>query len=282
VIPSISAAVSATAAPATACPAERTAAFLLERVQRARGRLWDEGVRTRQLAPEPPGGTALAVLARRRVRGVSEAVVRGLLAWERGTRPVDLLDDIPTATAVLARQACGRRCVSLLDDATAAAHGDPRHPDGLTFVLHDLEHLEKFVDPAHHRGQIGFFRCVERAFADRDFQRLQAGFDATWAADRDYVISDMNGSAIFLFSVLKMKVNMAVRRRLARETGRPPARLGSLTAEEHAALDPALATLVRALGLPATAAAAALEVSARRDHPHSASHLLQTFESLGA
>jgi NAD(P)-dependent dehydrogenase (short-subunit alcohol dehydrogenase family) len=45
--------------------------------------------------------------------------------------------------------------VCLLDDAAALAHGDPRHPNGLSFALHDLCHLEKFVDPEHHRGQVG-------------------------------------------------------------------------------------------------------------------------------
>jgi hypothetical protein len=263
--------------------AERTAAFLLERVQRARGRLWDEGARKMPAFAEgTPSGPALATFARRRVRGISEPVVRGLLAWDRGGRPADLLEEIPRADEVLARQARGRRCVSLLDDARAAAHGDPRHRDGLSFALHDLEHLEKFVDPAHHRGQVGFFRAVERAFADPAFRELEARFDATWRADRDYVISDMNGSAIFLFSVLKMKVNMAVRRRLALETGRPASRAGALTPEERAALQPALQTLVRALQLPEAASSAALLVSARRDHPQAAAHLLQTFEALGA
>jgi hypothetical protein len=64
---------------------------------------------------------------------------------------------------VLALQARGRRCVCLLDDAAALAHGDPRHRDGLAFALHDLCHLEKFVAPEHHAGQVGFFRLVERA-----------------------------------------------------------------------------------------------------------------------
>jgi hypothetical protein len=268
----------------TSNAAERAAAFLLERVQRARGRLWDEGRRARPLAPAgwpPPAGPALATFAQRRVRGVSEPVVRGLLAWERGLRPVDLLEEIPTAHEVLSRQARGRRCVSLLDDARAAAHGDPRHQDGLSFVLHDLEHLEKFVDPAHHRGQVGFFRAVERAFADPAFCALEGRFDATWRADRNYVISDMNGSAIFLFSVLKMKVNMAVRRRLALETGRPASHAGALTPEERAALHPALEILIQALSLPPSATQAALLVSARRDHPEAATDLLQAFESLG-
>jgi hypothetical protein len=267
-----------------AADAERTAAFLIERVRAKRGRLWHEGRRRTPLVSAgaaAPSGPALACIAAERVRGVSERVVGGLLAWDRGLRPVDLLDVVPTANEILGRQACGRRCVSLLPDEVAAAHGDPRHPDGLSFVLHDLEHLEKFVEPAHHLGQIGFFRAVRRAFADAAFAQVQAGFDATWASDRDYVVADMNGSAIFLFSVLKMKVNMAVRRQLARTAGRAAPAQGPLDADERAAVGVAHEILIAALGLPALAHAAALAVSARRDHPDAARCLLAGFEALG-
>jgi hypothetical protein len=266
--------------------AEQAAAFLLERVQRARGRLWDEGLRAgvvEEAFDDGSGdgfGPALTTLVRRRIRGVSLAVVRALVGWHRGRRPVDVLGEIPRAHEVLARQARGRRCVSLIDDACAAAHGDPRHPDGLSFLLHDLEHLEKFVDPAHHRGQVGFFRAVARALDDPSFRALEADFDATWAADRDYVISDMNGSAIFLFSVLKMKVNMATRRHLARQGGYPPPTSGPLTPHERTFVAPALSVLVHAMGLPPTAAAAAMLVSTRRDHVDAAGALLRGFEAL--
>jgi hypothetical protein len=265
--------------------AERTAGFLIERVRRHKGRLWNEGRRPPLAGTDagigtPPSGPSLALIAEQRVRGVSDCVVRGLLAWDRGLRAVDLLDVIPTADQVLARQAHGRRCVSLLEDQVAAAHGDPRHPDGLSFVLHDLEHLEKFVAPEHHLGQVGFFRAVHRAFADPRFGRLQSQFDAAWFADRDYVISDMNGSAIFLFACLKMKVNMAVRRQLAIAAGRNPRDRGPLDATEREALAPALEILVDALDLPPPARSAALVVSARRDDPVAARTLLDGFEAI--
>lgn len=268
--------------------AERVAAFLLARVQTRRGRMWDGGPRppglaAAQLQPAPaPSGPALATLAQRRVRGVSEVVVRGLLAWDRAGRPVDVLDSIPRAHDVLARQARGRRCVSLIDDVTAAAHGDPRHQDGLSFVLHDIEHLEKFVAPDHHRGQVGFFRAVERTLHSPRFQALEVGFDAAWCADRDYVISDMNGSAVFLFAVLKMKVNMAARRQLALQEGGCLPTSGPLTAGEQAVARRATAILIDGFGLPESARAAAAAVSARRDDPAAARCLLAGFEALGS
>jgi hypothetical protein len=52
---------------------------------------------------------------------VHGSLVRGLFAWDRGLRPVDLLFEVPPARRVLALQARGRRCVCLLDDAAARA-----------------------------------------------------------------------------------------------------------------------------------------------------------------
>ena len=82
------------AAPVTA--AETTAAFLLARVRATRGALWDEG-RGRVRPPDAPSGPALRTFAERRVRGVPEDVVRGLFAWDRGERPVELLFEVPPA-----------------------------------------------------------------------------------------------------------------------------------------------------------------------------------------
>jgi hypothetical protein len=264
-----------------AAEAEETAAFLLAGVRRARGPLWDEGAWSAPLGETPREAPALAVFAERRVRGVSPSVARGLLAWGRGERPADLLRHAPGAEEVLARQAAGRRCVSLLDDDAARAWGDPRHPDGLTFALHDLHHLEKFVAPEHHAGQIGFFRSMRRALAAPELAVLEESFDATWRADRDYVIADMNGSAVFLFAVLKMRLNMAVRRQLAAARGLPPPTRGPLDAEERAALSPALDTLLAAMGLPDPLRREAHAVSADRQHPDHARRLLAYFEREG-
>src|SRR4051812_11933031 len=122
-----------TMTPTSVESAERAAAFVLQRVRAARGRLWDEGQRPPPREPAPDGAPALAVFATRRVRGVSPVVARALLAWGRGQRPVDPSFHVPAARDVLRGQAAGRRCVSLVDDAAARAHGDPRHTDGLAF-----------------------------------------------------------------------------------------------------------------------------------------------------
>ncbi|HEY0712761.1 MAG TPA: hypothetical protein VGF45_08815 [Polyangia bacterium] len=259
--------------------AERVADFLLTRIQQRWGRLWDGGKRPTVSGESLPKDCALAVIAGRRVRGITDIVRDGLVAWHLHGRPVDVITAIPTAAEVLARQARGGRFVSLVSDEAAAAHGDPRHPDGLRFALHDLEHLEKFVAPEHHVGQVGFFRAVERSLASPAIAQVQKGFDDIWCADRDYVIADMNGSAVFLFAVLKMKVLMAVRRQ--RETTHVAAPTGGpLSPSEQARAAPAIATLVRGFALSPAAEAAATAVSARRDHPAAAQCLLAGFEAL--
>ena len=73
----------------------------------------------------------------------------------------------------------------------------------------DRIYLEKFVTPEHHAGQVGFFRIVQRALEAPAMRALDDALDDTWRADRDYIIADMNGSAVFLFSILKMRVGMA-------------------------------------------------------------------------
>ena len=227
--------------------AEHAAAFLLARVRAARGRLWDEGARP--AAAAAARDTALAVFATRRVRGVSPVVADSLLAWSRGERPADLVFEVLSPREVLRRQAAGRRCVALLEDEVALAHGDPRHPDGLSFALHDLHHLEKFVEPVHHLGQVGFFRAVDNALADTEVAALELTFDAIWCAERDYVLADMNGSAVFLFSVLKMRLAMAVRRRLASATGRPVPTDGASRQRRARSAASGLVDLVRGDGI---------------------------------
>jgi len=138
------------------------ASFVMERVRRAHGRRWDGGARVPPLALAGAAPEALACLMQRRARGAPDLAVRGRSGWWQPGRPADLTAAIPSADDVLHAQAAGRRFVSLVDDALARGHGDPRHLDGLSFALHALCHLEKFVDPEHAAGQRGFFRACVR------------------------------------------------------------------------------------------------------------------------
>jgi hypothetical protein len=183
---------------------------------------------------------------------------------------------------ILSLQSQGARYVSMVPDETAHAHGDPRHPDGFTFILHDLCHLEKFVVESDYPGQVGFFLALSRALESPEFRRLESTFDETWRADRDYVAADMNGSAIFLFAALKMKLRMAVRRKYARLSGHPNPGQGPLSDVEQAHFAEELETLLDAFELGGTLRDDARAISARRDAPMSAERLLGHFSAMGA
>ena len=269
--------------------AERACCFVVERVRRRAGAKWLQGRWPASLASPAPSGTSgegadlanaksVRLVAEHRLHRVERVVAQALVAWAEGRRRVALLEHVPAPREVLAYQARGWRCVSLLADDAAAAP----HDDGLAFCLHDLCHLEKFVHPEHHLAQVGFFALLERAMRGPRWSALEAELDDTWASDRDHVAADMNGSPVFLFAALKMKLKMAVRRRLARERGAPAPTGGPLDLGEERAFAIAVDDLLDVLELEGDARAAALDVSTRRDTPASALRLVTHFERAGA
>lgn len=256
--------------------AELACVYVAERVHRAAGARWLQARRSPPL-PVSKLAPAVRVFAEREIWRLPRAVPSALCAWADGARPVDLLFRVPTARELLRLQARGRRCVSLLDEDVSAAP----HADGLAFAVHDLCHLEKFVDPAHHAEQIGFFALLDRALDHPRFAALQATLDAAWVDERDHVLADMNGSAVFLFLVLKSKLKLALRRRIARDRGQPPPLGGPLDPVEAVACDDAYGALHEALELPDEVVAAARVLSSRHDAELAAPRLLAWFRAVG-
>ncbi len=254
--------------------AERASAYLVDRVRAAAGARWAQGQHAPSLAVVG-AGPSLETLARVRLWRVPLHVALGVVAWSHGERDVELLSTVPAPRHVLALQARGRRCVSLLPDDAV-----PSGQTGLDFALHDLCHLEKFVEPAHHAEQIGFFRRVDAAIDTAGWRAFDRRFDVAWTQDVEHVVADMNGSAIFLFAALKMKLKMAVRRELARAEGRPAPTGGPLSTGEASAFDRAQEELLALLGLDGDAAGAARAVSTKRDAPDAATRLQGYFASM--
>lgn len=255
--------------------AERACAYVIGKVRASSGRLFHQGARVPPLATASPS-PVVRFIAERRIHRVSIAVARALLAWADGF-PVELLTAVPPAADVLALQADGRRCVSLLPD------GVPTHPhaDALAFTVHDLCHLHKFIDPEHHQGQVGFFMSLHRAIGRRVWTEFESHFDPAFTRDWQHVAADMNGSAVFLFAALKMKLKMGARRRVAADEGRPSDHGGPLTSSEARAYDGFLEDLLGLLRLYGPVAEAARRTSTRRDDPSAARTLLRHFEDVG-
>ncbi len=201
------------------------------------------------------------LLAQRHVYRVEAHVAEGLLAWTHGRRKLELLFEIPTPARVLHLQARGMRCVSLLPDGADTA----LQANAFEFALHDLCHVEKFVDPAHYLGQVGFFSLVDAATQNATWRQMTQKFDAQWLADFDHVAADMNGSVLFLFSALRRKWQLACER-------------ANLPAKRAAIFD--------FLGLNGDALRAAADFSVHPDVDprtvqHNASQLLLYFENVG-
>src|SRR5258708_1611437 len=171
--------------------AERACAFVIAKVKATSGHRYHQGQRKPALPCASPS-SLVRLVAEHRFRRISTAVARALVAWADGF-PVELLTSVPTARHVLELQARGARCVSLLAD------GAPTHPhaDALAFALHDLSHLDKFIDPLHHLGQVGFFACLSVLTSRPDSIRFESSFDEALRRDLHHVTSDMNSSPAF-------------------------------------------------------------------------------------
>lgn len=225
--------------------------YVAERVRAASGERWVVGPvhparPCRQVVPE------VRLFAERRLRGVPEPAACALVGWADGQRPALLRFDAPPARELLALQARGRRCVSLLDG-----------PGGLDFALHDLCHLEKFTDPAQHREQVGYFALLDRALDQPGWRDVEAGLDEEWGRGRDAVLADMNGSPLFLHCALRSRLEQAAAR-----AGVPSA--------------PRLGIVHALLGLDGPLAAAAAAMSSRKAPGWAAEALLAHFRAAGA
>jgi hypothetical protein len=269
--------------------AELACAYVAERVRREAPRRWIQGPRRPPLDAGEGASEVLRLFATRDLYRLPRVVSEALVAWARGRRRVTVLSCLPSPPEVLAMQAGGRRCVSLLADADVPAGpiaGLPRREGaygsgGLAFAVHDLCHLEKFFAPAHHLEQVGFFAALSGALADPAWAALEQGFDAIFRHDRDHVLADMNGASAFLFVVLRNKVKLAVRRRVALARG-APCGTGALDAEETRAYAEAVEVLVGALGLSGEAGAAARLLASRHEAEEAGEPLRAFFEGRGA
>ncbi len=254
--------------------AERVAAFLLVEGARVHGarRLWVGSAPRTEASVD--GTSALAELSRRRLRGLSEQGRLAVLGLARGTHLAEVAARPFTAREVLALQARGRRCVSLLP---AGVELGP-YASAFEFCAHDLAHLAKLFEPAHRRGQLGFFRLLHEGVVS-GLAGLEARHDPRFTADVEAVGADTNGSAVFAFASLVMKLKMASRRALGRATG-VEVTGGSLTPAEEAAFAPDFADLCEVFRVPEGLQAAALTVGARRAEPLAGRALLAHFEAL--
>jgi hypothetical protein len=91
----------------------------------------------------------------------------------------------------------------------------------------------------------------------------------------------VNGSAVYLFALLKMKLKMAARRRHARLAGVPVRVSGALDAGEQAVFDELESRLYEVFGFDAELEGAARATSSRRDAVEAALLVVAEFRRRG-
>lgn len=125
------------------------------------------------------------------------AVNRALTSWWSGKYQLELMFRIPSPWEVLEQQIEAKRCVTTLLDRRIEKYilGER---DSLSFTMHDLIHADHFF---YHNncfeGQLGVYGLLHKTYAYFDLSHKE------FAAEFEYLISDMNAYAIHLLKCLK-------------------------------------------------------------------------------
>jgi hypothetical protein len=124
-----------------------------------------------------------------------------------GRRPVELFFDMPTAQQILDQQIKGKRCVTIFvkKEELNNTIKDPYPPfeekTVLKFMVHDIQHMEKFVEPRLYSEQVATFNLLKRV-PDHPFF---AHYDKQWQEDYEHAISDMNTCCTHTLMFFKAK-----------------------------------------------------------------------------
>jgi hypothetical protein len=254
--------------------AQRVAELLLREARVVHGQaLWSG--RVHSPGSEFSDESALGLLATHRLRGLAEPARLAVVGLARGTHHARVEERPFTAREVLALQAEGRRCVSLMPPGAPLGP----YPSAFAFAAHDLDHLAQLFDPLHFAGQLGFFRMLHEG-VETGMAGLFERHDPKLVTDIETVGADTNGSAVFAFASLVMKLKMATRRRFGRTTGILREK-GPLSEDEERAFEPDFEALCAVFRLGGTLPEAARLVGTRREHKEAGLALLGHFEGLG-
>jgi hypothetical protein len=166
------------------------------------------------------------------IRDVKRFVNVSIVEWSNRNRPFVLRFDIPPMKQVLEMMASGSRVVTAFTEDVDREFKDNYPPyssrDSLEFLIHDLQHMERFVDSEVYEEQVGFFvtlNTLHEKYGDfRNIPYFQE-YDDQFFHDIDHVASDMNASSLFLWKFLKAKWIGAETRRLNGDLLTPETRL---------------------------------------------------------
>ena len=151
------------------------------------------------------------VACKARLHRISEGTYVCLEEFYAGRRPLRVIYRIPEPQDLLIMQADGVRCVSALTSLRllSQVYG---HRDCLEMLLHDLAHMEKFVEAGRFWQQVGFFEFLNTGVATRHLRHWQPRFGRRWELSWYYISSDMNAVANHMLLTLKAQLMVAMAR----------------------------------------------------------------------
>lgn len=152
--------------------------------------------------------TVLDIFRQIRLSGIKKnndnMVNKAIVFWAGGKRPFQLLTRIPSPMTVLRMQASKSRVITLFyQEADLASYHEAMltymsgsqvaAKDAFEFLVHDMTHMEHFVDAHSHLEQVGLMRSILRlcnGYPKKFFAALFPEDCYVWL-ELEYLISDM-------------------------------------------------------------------------------------------
>jgi hypothetical protein len=119
------------------------------------------------------------------IKNKDDYINKSMVYWSLGGRPYELMFTIPSPMTVLRQQATGRRVITvfttyeeLISKHVAQLYymdGSQLHArSSFDFSIHDMKHMELFIDPSIYDEQVGFFRSILQLGHPRSLRFLES------------------------------------------------------------------------------------------------------------
>lgn len=160
---------------------------------------WSEKI-WRRLSPHT---TLYQLISQFAFYGMPVSINRALTRWYEGSYPLQLWMDIPTPEQLLKIQTEGVRGVTVFEDEKFLSMMINPLRDPFEFILHDLEHADRFfLEPQNHRGQLGFFKTLYQFVNHPQLQKMYKE-DSVFQHEFDYLMADMNSYSVHMLQYMK-------------------------------------------------------------------------------
>lgn len=151
----------------------------------------------------PPETSLYQLISQFAFYGIPVSINRALSRWFEDAYPLQLWTDVPTPEQLLKIQTNGLRGVTVFEDEKYLSTMINPLRDPFEFILHDLEHADRFfLEPDNNLGQIGFFKKLYQFWQNPELRKLYAQ-DKVFQHEFDYLMADMNSYSVHMMQYMK-------------------------------------------------------------------------------